>query len=46
MSSMFAFELGVKIQQTNVKVQKVDGTTLKIYETVVSFFFISDKDDR
>ena len=32
--------------KTNVGVQKIDGTTLKTYEIVVSTFSVADKDDR
>ena len=46
MSQVFAFQLGFKIQKTNIGVQKIDGTTLEIYRIVVSTFFILDKDRR
>ncbi len=38
MSQAFAYQLGLKIQKTNVGAQKIDGTTLKIYGIVVSIF--------
>ena len=34
------------IRKTNVGVQKIDGTTLKIYGIVVSTYFMLDKDTR
>ena len=46
MSLVFASELSLKIWKTNVGAQKIDGTTLKSYEMVVSIFFLLDKDDR
>ena len=42
----FASQLGFKIWKTNVKVQKIDSTTLKIYKIVVSIFFILYKDNK
>lgn len=44
MSQTFASQLGLKTRKTNIKTQKIDGTTLKIYEIVDSTFFIVDKD--
>ena len=46
MSQAFAHELGLKIQKTNVKAQKINGISLEIYGMVVSTFFVLDKDDR
>ncbi len=46
MSQAFAHQLGLKICKTNVKAQKIDGTTLETYKMVVSICSISDKDGR
>ncbi len=46
MSQAFAHQLGLKIRKTNVRAQKIDGTTLKTYGIVVSTFSILDKDGR
>ena len=46
MSQVFTFQLGLKIQRTNIEAQKIDNTTLETYEIVVSTFFVSDKDRR
>ena len=46
MSQTFAYQLGLKIQKTNVGVQKIDGPILETYEMIVSTVSISDKDDR
>lgn len=46
MSQAFAFPLGLKIQKTDVKAQKINTTTLKINEIVVFTFFILNKEDR
>lgn len=46
MSQAFALQLGLKIWKTNVGAQNIDGITLKIYEIVVSTFFVLDKDGR
>ena len=45
-SQVFAYHLGLLIYKTNVKARKINGTTLEIYEIVVSTFFKSDKNDR
>ncbi len=45
-SQAFAHQLGFKIWKTNVGTQKIDGTTLKTYEIIVSTFSILDKDGR
>ncbi len=44
MSLAFIHQLSFKIQETNVRAQKIDGTTLETYEIVVSTFSISNKD--
>ena len=46
MSQVFASELGLKIQKTNVRAQKIDGITLETYGIVVSTFSVSDKDNK
>ncbi len=38
--------MGFKIRKTNIKAQKIDGTTLEIYGIVVSTFSVLDKDGR
>ncbi len=45
-SQVFALQLSVKIQKTNIGIQKIYGTTPKTYKIVVLNCFISDKDDR
>ena len=46
MSQAFTSQLGFKIQKTNIEAQKIDNTTLKTYEIIVSTFSILDKDNR
>ncbi len=46
MSQVFAQQLGLKIRKTNVRAQKIDGTTLETFGVVISTFSISDKDGR
>ncbi len=46
MSQVFAHQLGLKIQKTNIGAQKIDDTTLETYGMVVSSFSILDKDGR
>ncbi len=46
MSQAFAQQLGLKICMTNIKAQKIDGTTLETYGIVVSTFSVLDKDGR
>ncbi len=46
MSQAFAQQLGLKIRKTNVRAQKIDGTTLETYGMVVSTFSVSDKDGK
>ena len=46
MNLAFASEIGLKIWKTNVGAQKIDGTTLKSYEMIVSTFSLLDKDNR
>ncbi len=44
MNQAFAHQLGLKICKTNVGAQKIDDTTLEIYQIVISTFSVSDKD--
>ena len=46
MNQVFSFQLGLKLQKTNVKAPKIDGTILEIYKIVVSIFFVLDKNSR
>ena len=46
MSRVFAHQLSLTIWKTNIKTQKINGTTLETYEIVVSTFSILDKDGR
>ncbi len=46
MSQTFAHQLGLKIWKTNIRAQKIDGSTLEIYGMVVFTFSVSDKDGR
>ncbi len=46
MSQAYAHQLGLKIWKTNIKVQKIDGTTLKTYKMVVSNFSVLNKDGK
>ena len=46
MSQAFAFQLGLNIRKTNVINQKIDNTTLKTYEIVISTFSVSNKDGK
>ncbi len=41
----FILQLDFKIQNTNVRAQKISGTILETYEIIDSTFFILDKDD-
>lgn len=46
MSLAFVSQLGLKVQQTDIGIQKIDSTTLEIYRIMVSIFSVSDKDGR
>lgn len=46
MSQVFAYQLGLKMQNTNVRAQKIDGTTLETYGMVVFTFSVLDKNGR
>ena len=39
-------ELGLKIQKTNIKAQKIDGSTLKIFKIMIADFQMQDKADK
>ena len=45
-SPAFASQFGLKIWKTNIRAQKINGTTLETCEIVVSTFSVSDKDDK
>lgn len=45
-SQAFAYQLDLKIWKTNVKAQKIDGTTLETHGIVFSIFSVLDKDSR
>ncbi len=46
MSQAFTLQLDLKTQKTNILAQKIDDTTLKTYEMVVSIFSLLDKDGK
>ena len=46
MSQVFVYQLGLKIWKTNVKVQKIDNTTLETHGIVVFTFSMLNKDSR
>ena len=46
MNQAFAHQLGFAIQKTNIRAQKINGTTLETYKIVVSTFSMLDKDSR
>lgn len=46
MNQTFVFYFGLKIQITNVRVQKIDNTIPKTYGIVVSTFSILNKNDK
>ncbi len=46
MSQAFIHQLDLKIRKTNVRAQKIDGTTLKTYGMIVFTFSVLDKDGR
>ena len=43
MKLVYALKLGLKIYLTNVKAQKIDGSTLKTFKIVLASFQIEDK---
>ena len=46
MSQAFAHQLGLTIQKTNVRAQKIDIITVETCEMIVSTFSVLDKDGR
>ncbi len=44
MNTAFTSQLGLKICKTNIRAQKIDGTTLKTYGMVASIFSVLYKD--
>lgn len=46
MNSNYIWKLGLKIWKTNVWVQKIDNSILKIFEIIIVDFQIEDKVDR
>ena len=42
----YALKLGLKVRFTNIGVQKIDGSTLKIFEMVLASFQVKDKFER
>ena len=45
-SQAFASQPGLKIRKMNIRDSKIDGTTLKTYEIVISTFSLSNKDKK
>ena len=46
MSFSYTKKLGLKVQQTNIKAQKINDFALKIFEMVITDFQIEDKANR
>ncbi len=46
MNQVFISQPGFKIGKTNVRAQKIDGTTLETYEMIVSTFSMLDKNGK
>ena len=46
MNSAFTWKLGLYIQKTNVRAQKIDGSTLKTFGIVIAYFQVEDKIGR
>ena len=46
MSFGYAKKLSLKVWQTNVDVQKIDSSALKILEMVIAYFWVKDKATR
>ena len=46
MSSAYVERLGLKTQKTNVRAQKIDGSTLKTFGMVIADFQMKDKSGR
>lgn len=43
MTPAYAAQLGLKVKLTNIISQKIDGSTLKIYEIVIAGFSVHNK---
>ncbi len=46
MSLAFTLQLDLKTWKTNVRAQKIDGTTLKTYGMIIIIFSVLDKDSK
>ena len=46
MSPNYTKKLGFKIWKTNIGVQKIDGSTLKIFEIMITNFQVKNKINR
>ena len=46
MNPNYAWKLGLIIQKTNIRAQKIDGSTLEIFQMVIADFYIEDKFNR
>ena len=46
MNSVFAWKLGCYIWKTNVKAQKIDGSTFEIFERVIADLQVTNKDGK
>ena len=43
MNSDYTWKLGLKIQKTNIRAQKIDGSALKTFGMVIADFQVDDK---
>ena len=43
---VYASELGLRVHQTNVEAQKIDGSTLETFGIVLASFQVEDKLER
>ena len=43
MNPAYAKKLGLRVRQTNVGAQKIDGSHLKTFEMVIASFLLQDK---
>lgn len=43
MTSIYAAKLGLKVQKTNIKAQKIDGSILNIFRMVLANLQVEDK---
>ena len=46
MNPVFAWKLGLHIRKTNVRAQKINGSTLKTFEMMITNFQVEDKGNR